>query len=38
MHGSDSQYRQLAAKVKAALPAASVIIPQTLKVNVVKVR
>ena len=38
MHGSDSQYRQLAAKVKTALPTASVLIPQTMKVNVVKVR
>jgi L-ascorbate metabolism protein UlaG (beta-lactamase superfamily) len=38
MHGSDSQYRQLAAKVKTALPAASMIIPQTMKVNVVKIR
>jgi len=38
MHGSDSQYKQLAAKLKAALPDASVIIPQTMKVNVVKVR
>lgn len=38
MHGSDSQYRQLIAKVKAALPAASVIIPQKLKLNVVQIR
>jgi L-ascorbate metabolism protein UlaG (beta-lactamase superfamily) len=38
MHGSDTQYRQLTAKAKAALPAASVIIPQKLKVNVVKAR
>ena len=38
IHGSDSQYRQLTAKVKTALPSASVIIPQTMKVNVVKVR
>ena len=38
MHGSDSQYKQLAAKVKTALPSASVLIPQTMKVNVVKVR
>jgi len=38
MHGSDSQYRQLGAKVKTALPSASVIIPQPMKVNVVKVR
>lgn len=38
MHGSDSQYRQLTAKVKSALPAASVIIPQKLKLNVVKIR
>jgi L-ascorbate metabolism protein UlaG (beta-lactamase superfamily) len=38
MHGSDSQYQQLKAKIKAALPSASVLIPQTMKVNVVKVR
>jgi L-ascorbate metabolism protein UlaG (beta-lactamase superfamily) len=38
MHGSDSQYQQLTSKVKTALPSASVIIPQTMKVNVVKVR
>jgi L-ascorbate metabolism protein UlaG (beta-lactamase superfamily) len=38
MHGSDSQYRQLTAKVKTALPASSVLIPQTMKVNVVKAR
>jgi L-ascorbate metabolism protein UlaG (beta-lactamase superfamily) len=38
MHGSDSQYGQLAARIKNALPAASVIVPQTMKVNVVKVR
>ena len=38
MHGSDSQYQQLTAKLKTALPAASLIIPQTMKVNVVKVR
>lgn len=38
MHGSDKQYQQLAAKVKTALPAASVIIPQPMKVNTVKIR
>jgi len=38
MHGSDSQYQQLTAKIKTALPSASVLIPQTMKVNVVKVR
>jgi L-ascorbate metabolism protein UlaG (beta-lactamase superfamily) len=38
MHGSDAQYKQLAAKMKAALPDASVIVPQTMKVNIVKVR
>lgn len=38
MHGSDAQYQQLTAKVKAALPSASVIIPQPRKVNVVKMR
>jgi L-ascorbate metabolism protein UlaG (beta-lactamase superfamily) len=38
MHGSDSQYRQLTTKAKAALPAASVVIPQPMKLNVVKVR
>jgi L-ascorbate metabolism protein UlaG (beta-lactamase superfamily) len=38
MHGSDAQYKQLAAKMKAALPDATLIIPQTMKVNVVKVR
>jgi L-ascorbate metabolism protein UlaG (beta-lactamase superfamily) len=38
MHGSDPQYKQLAAKVKAALPDASLIIPQKMKLNVVKVR
>jgi L-ascorbate metabolism protein UlaG (beta-lactamase superfamily) len=38
MHGSDSQYQQLEAKVKTALPDASVLIPQTMKVNVIKVR
>jgi L-ascorbate metabolism protein UlaG (beta-lactamase superfamily) len=37
MHGSDSQYQQLGAKIKSALPDASLLIPQTLKVNVVKV-
>jgi L-ascorbate metabolism protein UlaG (beta-lactamase superfamily) len=38
MHGSDAQYQQLAAKVKASLPAASLIIPQAKKLNVIKVR
>jgi L-ascorbate metabolism protein UlaG (beta-lactamase superfamily) len=38
MHGSDSQYQQLKAKIKAALPSASVIVPQTMKVNIVKLR
>lgn len=38
MHGSDKQYQQLIAKAKTALPEASVLIPQTMKVNVVKVR
>ncbi len=38
MHGSDSQYQKLTAKVKTALPSASVVIPQTMKVNIVKVR
>jgi L-ascorbate metabolism protein UlaG (beta-lactamase superfamily) len=38
VHGSDSQYQKLAAIAKTALPDASVIIPQTMKVNVVKVR
>jgi len=38
MHGSDRQYQQFVAKAKTALPNASVIIPQTMKVNVVKVR
>jgi L-ascorbate metabolism protein UlaG (beta-lactamase superfamily) len=38
VHGSDRQYQQLVAKAKTALPNASVIIPQTMKVNVVKVR
>jgi hypothetical protein len=38
MHGSDSQYQQLAAKIKTALPDASLIIPQPMKVNVIKVR
>jgi len=38
MHGSDSQYQKLAAIAKTALPDASVMIPQTMKVNVVKLR
>ena len=38
MHGSERQYQQLVAKAKTALPDSSVIIPQTMKVNVVKVR
>jgi L-ascorbate metabolism protein UlaG (beta-lactamase superfamily) len=38
MHGSDSQYQQMTAKVKNALPSASVLIPQTMKLNVVKIR
>jgi L-ascorbate metabolism protein UlaG (beta-lactamase superfamily) len=38
MHGSDSQYKQLTAKAKAALPEASVVIPQPMKLKVVKVR
>jgi len=38
MHGSNSQYQKLAEKVKTSLPDASVLIPQTMKVNVVKVR
>ncbi len=38
MHGSDRQYQQLSSKLKTALPDASLIIPQTMKVNVVKVR
>jgi L-ascorbate metabolism protein UlaG (beta-lactamase superfamily) len=38
MHGSDSEYRQLTAKAKTALPSASVVIPQPMKLNVVKVR
>jgi len=38
IHGSDSQYRQLTERVKTALPAASVIIPQPMKVNVIKIR
>jgi L-ascorbate metabolism protein UlaG (beta-lactamase superfamily) len=38
MHGSDKQYQQLLAKAKTALPDTTVLIPQTMKVNVVKVR
>jgi len=38
MHGLDSQYQQLASKLKTALPDASLIIPKTMKVNVIKVR
>ncbi|MGB7296304.1 MAG: MBL fold metallo-hydrolase [Candidatus Aminicenantales bacterium] len=38
MHGSDAQYQQLATKAKTALPASSVLIPQTMKVNIIKVR
>ncbi len=38
MHGSDRQYQQLVAKAKTALPDASMIIPQTMKVNVVRIR
>jgi len=38
MHGSDSQYQQLTSKIKTALPAASVLVPQPMKVNVIKVR
>ena len=38
MHGSDAQYRQLGTKVKTALPDTSLIIPQTMRVNVIKVR
>jgi L-ascorbate metabolism protein UlaG (beta-lactamase superfamily) len=38
MHGLDSQYQKLAAKLKAALPQASLIIPQTMKMNIVQVR
>jgi L-ascorbate metabolism protein UlaG (beta-lactamase superfamily) len=38
MHGSDKQYQQLTAKIKTALPAASVVIPQPMKVNTVKIR
>ena len=38
MHGLDSQYQKLAAKLKTALPETSLIVPQTMKVNIVKVR
>jgi L-ascorbate metabolism protein UlaG (beta-lactamase superfamily) len=38
VHGSDAQYRELATRAKAALPATKVIIPETMKVYTVSLQ
>lgn len=38
VHGSDAQYRELATRARAALPATKVIIPETMKVYTVDLR